>query len=163
MGFIKNIDNRKHILIIVGAGGLGVAFLGIRDWLVPPSIHYESMPQWSSSPHALLGGVKQLHEISYPNNEAERAADRELVQRHSEEACKSIDLGRLSKEVMSNDVMANILTHLTEPVVPHYANQDGKAASYFLRLCELRTPTYEVAGELYGERKVDVDVLEVLT
>ena len=142
MGFIKNVDNRKHILIIIGAGGLGVAFWGVLDWLVPPSIPYESMPQWS--PHALLGGVKQLYKISYPNNEAERAADRELVQRHSEEACKSIDLGRLSKEVMSNDVMANILTHLTEPVVPHYANQDGKAASYFLRLWELWTPTYEV-------------------
>ena len=62
---------------------------------------------------------------------------------------------------MSNDVMANILTHLTEPVVPHYANQDGKAASHFLRLWEFRTPTYEVEGELYSERKVDV--LKVLT
>ena len=109
------------------------------------------MPQWS--PHALFGGVKQLHEMSCPNNEAERAADRELVQRHSEEACNSFDLGRFSKEVMSNDVMANILTHLTELVVPHYANQDGKAASYFLRLWEFRTPTYEVEGELCGERR----------
>ena len=45
--------------------------------------------------------------------------------------------------------------------MPHHANQDGKAASYVLRLWELRTPTYEAAGELYGERKVDV--LKVLT
>ena len=45
MGFIKNVDKRKHILIIIGAGGLGVAFWGVLDWLVPPSIHYESMPQ----------------------------------------------------------------------------------------------------------------------
>ena len=42
MGFIKNIDNRKHILIIIGAGGLGLAFWGVLDWLVPPSIPYES-------------------------------------------------------------------------------------------------------------------------
>ena len=62
---------------------------------------------------------------------------------------------------MSNGVMINILTHLTEPVMPHYANQDGKAASYFLRLWEFRTPTHEFEGELYGERKCDV--LKVLT
>ena len=62
---------------------------------------------------------------------------------------------------MPNEVMVNILTHLTEPVMPHYQNLDGKAASYFLRLFEFRTPTGELEGELYGEQKCDV--LKVLT
>ena len=127
--------------------------MGELDWLVPP------MPEWS--PHALLGEVKQLHEMSYPNTEEERAEDKELVQRHAEEACDSINLGRFSKQLMSDDTIHNIIAHLTEPVVPHYENLDGKAASYFLRLWEFCTPTYEFEGELYGQRKCDV--LKVLT
>ena len=35
MGFIKNIDNRKHILIIIGAGGLGVASLAGPGYRLP--------------------------------------------------------------------------------------------------------------------------------
>ena len=128
-------------------------FLGVLDWLVPP------MPE--RSPHSYLGDVKQLHEISYPNTVEERDADRELVRQHAKEACDSIDLGRFSKQLMSDDVMHNIIRHLTEPVMPHYQNQDGKAASYFLRLWEFRTPTEEIEGGLYGEQKCDV--LKVLT
>ena len=67
----------------------------------------------------------------------------------------------MSKEDMPNEVMVSILTHLTEPVVPHYQNLDGKAASYFLRLFEFRTPTYEIGGEPYGGHKCDV--LKALT
>ena len=37
-----------------------------------------------------------------------------------------------------------------------YENLDGKVASYFLQLWEFRTPTYEVEGELYDERKCDL-------
>ena len=128
-------------------------FLGVLDWPVPP------MPQ--ASPHAHLGEVKQCHEEFYFNSEAERAADRELVQRHAEEACDSINLGRFSKQLMPDIVIHNIITHLTEPVMPLYKDLDGKAASYFLRLWEFRNPTYELDGELCGERKCDV--LKVLT
>ena len=67
----------------------------------------------------------------------------------------------MSKENMPREVMVNILTHLTEPVMPHYQNLDGKALAYFLRLLEFRTPTCEIEGELYGEQKCDV--LKVLT
>ena len=67
----------------------------------------------------------------------------------------------MSKENMPNEVMVNILTHLTEPVMPHYQILDGKAASYFLRLFEFRTPTHEIEGELCGEHKCDV--LKALT
>ena len=128
-------------------------FLGVLDWPVPP------MPQ--ASPFAYLGEVKQCHEEPYFNSEAERAADRELVQRHAEEACDSINLGRFSKQLMPDSVIHNIITHLTEPVMPLYKDLDGKAASYFLRLWEFRNPTYEIDGALYGERKCDV--LKVLT
>lgn len=112
------------------------------------------------SPHAQLGDVKQFREDFYLSAE-ESAADKVLIQKHAEEACNSIDLGRMSKENMPNEIMVNILTHLTEPVMPHYQNLDGKAASYFLRLFEFRTPTGELEGELYGEQKCDV--LKVLT
>ena len=95
--------------------------MGILDWLVPP------MPERCG--HACLGDVKMLHEVMYPNTAEELAADRASLQQHSEEACNSIDLGRMSKENMPNEVMVNILTHLTEPVMPHYQNLDGKAAS----------------------------------
>lgn len=112
------------------------------------------------SPHAHLGDVKQFHQDFHLSAE-EEAADKVAIQKHAEEACNSIDLGRMSKENMPNEVMVNILTHLTEPVMPHYQNLDGKAASYFLRLFEFRTPTYEIEGELYGEDKCDV--LKALT
>jgi hypothetical protein len=138
------------------------AFLGVLDWLVPPLVHLacpKEMP--TRRPHAQLGDVKQLHEDFYPNTAEELAADRASLQQHSKEACNSIDLGRMSTENMPNEVMVKILTHLTEPVMPHYQNLDGKAASYFLRLSEFRTPTYEIEGELYGEQKCDV--LKVLT
>ena len=124
------------------------AFLGVLDWPVPP------MAQTST--RAYLGEVKHYHEEWYFNSEAERAADRELVQRHSEEACDSINLGRFSKQLMPDSVIHNIITHLTEPVMPLYKDLDGKAASYFLRLWEFRNPTFELHGELYGERKCDV-------
>ena len=136
--------------------------MGVLDWLVPPLVHLacpKEMP--TRRPHAQLGDVKQLHEDFYPNTAEELAADRASLQQHSKEACNSIDLGRMSKENMPNEVMVKILTHLTEPVMPHYQNLDGKAASYFLRLSEFRTPTYEIEGELYGEQKCDV--LKVLT
>ena len=97
------------------------AFWGVLDWPVPP------MPERSQ--YAYLGDVKMLHELLHPNIAEELAADRALVQQHAEEACNSIDLGRMSKENMPNEVMVNILTHLTEPVMPHYQNLDGKAAS----------------------------------
>ena len=129
------------------------AFLGVLDWLVPP------MPERSQ--HAQLGDVKQFHEDLHPNTAQGLAVDRASLQQHSEEACKSIDLGRMSNENMPNEVMVNILAHLTEPVMPHYQNLDGKAASYFLRLWEFRTPTYEIEGLLYGEHKCDV--LKALT
>ena len=64
------------------------------------------------SPHAQLGDVKQFHEDFYPNTAEELAADRASLQRHSEEACSSIDLGRMSKENMPNDGTVKILTHL---------------------------------------------------
>ena len=67
----------------------------------------------------------------------------------------------MSIENMPNEVMVNILMHLTEHVMPHYQNLDGKVASYFLQLREFRTPTYEIEGELYGEPKCDV--LKALT
>ena len=102
-----------------------------------------------------------FHEDLHPNTAQGLAVDRASLQQHSEEACNSIDLGRMSKENMPNEVMVNILTHLTEPVMPHYQSLDGKAASYFLRLWEFRTPTYEIEGELYGEQKCDV--LKALT
>ena len=112
------------------------------------------------SPHAKLGDVKQFHEDFHLCAE-EAAADRVVIQNHDEQACNSIDLGRMSNENMPNEVMVNILTHLTEPVMPHYQSLDGKAASYFLRLFQFRTPTYEIEGELYGEHKCDV--LKALT
>jgi hypothetical protein len=113
------------------------------------------------SPHAQLGDVKRFHEDFYPNTAEELAADRASLQQHSEEACNSIDLGRMSIATMPNEILVQIITHLTEPVMPHYQNVDGKAASYFLRLWEFRTPTYEIEGELYGEQKCDV--LKALT
>ena len=67
----------------------------------------------------------------------------------------------MSIENMPNEVMVNILTHLTEPVKPHYQSLVGNAASHFLGLWEFRTPTYEIEGELYGEQKWDV--LKTLT
>ena len=86
------------------------AFLGVLDWLVPP------MPERSQ--HAQLGDVKQFHEDLHPNTAQGLAVDRASLQQHSEEACKSIDLGRMSNENMPNEVMVNILAHLTEPVMP---------------------------------------------
>ena len=62
---------------------------------------------------------------------------------------------------MPNEILVQIITHLTEPVMPHYQNVDGKTASYFLRLWEFRTSTYEIEGELYDEQKCDV--LKALT
>ena len=85
------------------------------------------------SPHAQLGDVKQFREDFHLSAE-ESAADKVLIQKHAEEACNSIDLGRMSKENMPNEIMVNILTHLTEPVMPHYQNLDGKAASYLERM-----------------------------
>ena len=136
------------------------AFLGVLDWLVPPLVPCVPKEMPNRSHHAQLGDVKQFREDFYLSAE-ESAADKVLIQKHAEEACNSIDLGRMSKENMPNEVMVNILTHLTEPVMPHYQNLDGKAASYFLRLFEFRTPTEEIEGELYGEHKCDV--LKVLT
>ena len=91
----------------------------------------------------------------------ESVADRVVIQKHAIETYNSIDLGRMSKEVMPNEAMGNIRTHSTEPVMPHYQNLDGEAASYFLRLFEFRTPTYKIDGELYG--KHTGDVLKALT
>ena len=124
----------------------------------PCTLRDKEMPH--RSPHAKLGDVKQFHEDFHLCAE-EAAADRVVIQNHAEQACNSIDLGRMSNENMPNEVMVNILTHLTEPVMPHYQNLDGKAASYFLRLFQFRTPTYEIEGELYGEHKCDV--LKALT
>ena len=113
------------------------------------------------SPHAKLGDVKQFHEDFHLCAE-EAAADRVVIQNHAEQACNSIDLGRMSNENMPNEVMVNILTHLTEPVMPHYQNLDGKAASYFLRLFQFRTPTYEIEGELYGECNDYIDSTSIV-
>ena len=92
-----------------------------------------------------------------------------MVQKHAEEACDSINLGRFSKQQMPQEVIQNLICIMSETGPPmHYStenqtgpNQDGKAVSYFLRLSEFRNPTYEVEGCLHGEHKCDV--LKVLT
>ena len=123
------------------------------------------------SMYAYLGDVKQLHEYEYPNTDEECNISRDLVAKHAEEACDSINLGRFSKQMMPHDVMQNLICIMSETGPPmHYSeenqskvspNQDGKAVSYFLRLWELRNPTYQIEGILHGEAKCDV--LKVLT
>ena len=146
--------------------------MGVLDWPVPPMpTPMPTIYEPERRRNAYLGDVKQLHEHLYPNTEEECNISRELVHRHAEEACDSINLGRFSKQMMPHDVMQNLICIMSETGPPmHYSeenqslvspNQDGKAVSYFLRLWELRTPTYEIEGCLHGEAKCDV--LKVLT
>ena len=146
--------------------------MGVLDWPVPPMpTPMPTIYEPERRRNAYLGGIKQLHEHLYPNTEEECNISRELVYRHAEEACDSINLGRFSKQMMPHDVMQNLICIMSETGPPmHYSeenqrlvspNQDGKAVSYFLRLWEFRNPTYEIEGCLHGEDKLDV--LKVLT
>lgn len=146
--------------------------MGVLDWPVPPMpTPMPTIYEPERRRNAYLGDVKQLHEHLYPNTEEECNISRDLVAKHAEEACDSINLGRFSKQMMPHDVMQNLICIMSETGPPmHYSeenqslvspNQDGKAVSYFLRLWELRTPTYEIEGCLHGEAKCDV--LKVLT
>ena len=84
----------------------------------------------------------------------------EGMQIEAGEACNNINLGRMSKMKMPDEVIMRIMDFLMEPE-PRYRDVEGKTISFWLRLWELRTPG-DIDTDNIHRFEAKRDVLKIL-